>query len=250
VKIRNVITGLLLGMLPGAAMAAPDAAALQNVDRIFADWRLAAHVPGLVYGVVIDGKLVHVHGLGVQDTETATPVTADSLFRIASMSKAFTALAILKLRDDGKLSLDAAAETYLPEIRSWTYPTTDSPKITVRNLLTHSSGFVEDNPWGDRQQVMTPQAFTALLKDGVAFSRSPGLAMEYSNMGYAMLGRIIGNVSGTRYQDYIGRELFAPLGMASTGFDVFASPAARRAFALLEPFFDAFSRRLLSSRLG
>jgi CubicO group peptidase (beta-lactamase class C family) len=229
VKIRQFVKGLLLGMLPGAAMAAPDAAALQNVDRIFEDWRLAAHVPGLVYGVVVDGKLVHVHGLGVQDIETATPVTAESLFRIASMSKAFTALAILKLRDDGKLSLDAAAETYIPEIRSWAYPTTDSPKITVRNLLTHSSGFVEDNPWGDRQQVMTPQAFTALLKDGVAFSRSPGLAMEYSNMGYAMLGRIIGNVSGTRYQDYIGRELFAPLGMVSTGFDVFASPAARRA---------------------
>lgn len=228
-KIRHILASFLLGTAPGVAIAAPDAAALRDVDRVFAEWRLAAHVPGLVYGVVADGKLVHVQGLGVQDTQTAATVTADTLFRIASMSKAFTALAILKLRDEGLVSLDATAETYLPEIRSWTYPTTDSPKITVRNLLTHSSGFVEDNPWGDRQQVMAPDAFTALLKDGVAFAKSPGLAMEYSNLGYAMLGRIIGNVSGTRYQDYVQHKLFEPLGMTSTGYDVLASPAARRA---------------------
>ena len=227
--IRHLLLGFLLGTAPIAAGATPDEKAFEEIDRIFADWRLASHIPGLVYGVVVDGKLMHVHSIGVQDTETATPVNADSLFRIASMSKAFTALAILKLRDDGKVSLDAPAETYLPEIKSWTYPTTDSPKITVRNLLTHSSGFVEDNPWGDRQQVLTPVEFTALLKEGVAFAQSPGLGMEYSNMGYAMLGRTIGKASGIRYQDYIRRELFAPLGMASTGFDVLASPQQRRA---------------------
>lgn len=228
-KIKQTIAALLFALTPGGATAAPDAAALKEVDRVFSEWRLAAHVPGLVYGVVVDGKLVHVRGLGVQDIDANTPVNADSLFRIASMSKAFTALAILKLRDDGKLALDAPAETYLPEIKAWTYPTTDSPRITVRNLLTHASGFVEDNPWGDRQQVMAEAAFTSLLKDGVAFAQGPGLGFEYSNLGYAMLGRIIGNVSGTPYQDYIRRELMAPLGMASTGYDVFASPAARRA---------------------
>ncbi|WP_426166850.1 serine hydrolase domain-containing protein [Sandarakinorhabdus sp. DWP1-3-1] len=223
------VAAILLALAPAPAIAAPDAAALREVDRIFGEWRLAAHVPGLVYGVVVDGRLVHVRGLGVQDLESNRPVTADSLFRIASMSKAFTALAILKLRDDGKLALDAPAETYLPEIAAWTYPTTDSPRITVRNLLTHSSGFVEDNPWGDRQQVMAEADFTALLKGGVAFAQGPGLGFEYSNLGYAMLGRIIGNVSGVRYQDYIRREMMTPLGMTSTGYDVFASSAARRA---------------------
>ena len=79
------------------------------------------------------------------------------------MSKAFTALAILKLRDEGKLALDSPAEAYVPEMRDWRYPTSDSPKITVRNLLTHSAGFVEDNPWGDRQQVMPEAEFTAML---------------------------------------------------------------------------------------
>uniref|UniRef100_UPI003982EDED serine hydrolase domain-containing protein n=1 Tax=Phenylobacterium sp. TaxID=1871053 RepID=UPI003982EDED len=154
-KLYAAMAALLLALAAPARAAPPSPAALAEVDRIFADWRLAAHAPGLVYGVVADGKLVHVRGLGVQDTGSNTPVTADTLFRIASMSKAFTALAILKLRDEGKLLLDAPAETYVPELKAWRYPTTDSPRITVRNLLTHTAGFVEDNPWGDRQQVMS-----------------------------------------------------------------------------------------------
>ena len=228
-KLRTGLVCLLLASASAAHAAAPDEKALAEIDKIFADWRLAAHAPGVVYGVVADGKLVHVEGLGVQDLAMEKPVTGESLFRIASMSKAFTALAILKLRDEGNISLEAPAEAYVPELKNWRYPTTDSPKITVRNLLNHTAGFVEDNPWGDRQQVMTEAEFTALLAEGVPFSRSPGLAMEYSNLGYALLGRIVSNVSGTRYQDYIRREIMTPLGMASTGYDIFASPSERRA---------------------
>jgi len=227
--LAAVAACLFLATAPTAQAAAPDKATLAEVDKIFADWGLSAHTPGLVYGVVVDGQLVHVKGLGVQETTSKTPVGADSLFRIASMSKAFTALAILKLRDEGKLSLDAPAETYVPEMKGWRYPTADSPRITVRDLLTHTAGFVEDNPWGDRQQVLTEAEFSKLLADGVPFSRAPGLAMEYSNLGYATLGRIVGNVSGLPYQDYIRREIMAPLGMTSTTYDVLVSPQARRA---------------------
>jgi CubicO group peptidase (beta-lactamase class C family) len=226
----RLIFALAFMLLGSAAPAAPlEPAVTREVDRIFADWALDAHVPGLVYGIVQDGRLVHVRGFGVQDVDGRRPVTADSLFRIASMSKAFTALAILKLRDEGKLALDAPAETYVPELKTWHYPTTDSPRITVRNLLTHSAGFVEDNPWGDRQQVLSEEAFTDLLRAGPPFARAPGLAMEYSNYGYAILGRIISNVSGERYEDYIRTHLMMPLGMGSTGYDIFASPPARRA---------------------
>src|SRR5919106_1254777 len=155
--------------------------------------------------------------------------TAARTGRIASMSKAFTALAILKLRDEGKLRLDDPAERYVPELKGWSYPTGDAPKIRVRDLLNHTAGMVEDNPWGDRQQVLTEAEFTALLKAGVPFSRAPGLAMEYSNLGYALLGRIISNVSGQPYQDYIRTRLMVPLGMTSTTYDVFKSPPSRRA---------------------
>lgn len=223
------LIGLVLLLAPPARAATPSPETLAEIDQIFADWRLSAHAPGLVYGVVADGQLVHVKGLGVQDLDSKAPVTADSRFRIASMSKAFTALAILKLRDEGKLGLDAPAELYIPELKGWRYPTTDSPKITVRHLLTHTAGFVEDNPWGDRQQVMPEAEFTRYLAEGVPFSRPPGLAMEYSNLGYAMLGRIITNVSGRPYQDYIRTQIMQPLGMSSSGFDIFASPKSARA---------------------
>jgi serine-type D-Ala-D-Ala carboxypeptidase/endopeptidase len=228
--LASLSTGAAARPAPVPVQAgAIDPAALAEVDRIFADWRLSAHAPGLVYGIVADGRLVHVRSLGMLDTATKAPVGPDSLFRIASMSKAFTALAILKLRDEGKVRLDDPAELYVPELKSWTYPTGDSPKIRVRDLLNHAAGMVEDNPWGDRQQVLTEAEFTALLKARVPFSRSPGLAMEYSNLGYALLGRIISNLSGQPYQDYIRTRLMVPLGMTSTTYDIFASPPARRA---------------------
>jgi CubicO group peptidase (beta-lactamase class C family) len=205
------------------------AQAIPAIDRIFADFQLDSHAPGLVYGVVADGRLVHVKAMGVQDLEARRPVTADSLFRIASMSKAFTALAILKLRDEGKLSLDELAESYVPELKAWRYPTTDSPRIRVRDLLSHSSGMVTDDPWGDRQQVISEAEFTRMLRDGVPFTRAPGTAFEYSNFGYALLGRIVTNVSGLPYDQYIRRHIQQPLGMASTGYEVRDWPIERRA---------------------
>jgi len=211
-------------------LAAPlDAATDAKVETIMEQWRLDAHVPGLVYGIVAGGELIEVKGLGVQDVTGKRPVDADSLFRVASMSKAFTALAILKLRDEGKVSLDALAENYVPELRGWTYPTRDSRRIRVRDLLNHVAGFVTDDPWGDRQQPLSEAEFTKVLKAGVPFSRQPGIAMEYSNLGYATLGRIVTNVSGKPYQDYIRNTILSPLGMSSTGFDIAQSPLERRA---------------------
>ena len=229
--MKRAILLLLAGLgFAASAQAKPlDPALAKQVDKIFADWNLVTHTPGVAYGLVVDGELVHAGAVGIQDVETRTPVGTDSLFRIASMSKAFTALAILKLRDEGKIVLDAPAERYVPEMKQWKYPTSDSPRITVRHLLTHTAGFVEDNPWGDRQQVLTEPEFTTILKRGVAFSRPPGLAMEYSNLGYALLGRIVSNTSGMRYQDYIRTRIMQPLGMASTTYDVFSSPPGRRA---------------------
>jgi D-alanyl-D-alanine-carboxypeptidase/D-alanyl-D-alanine-endopeptidase len=200
-----------------------------EVDRIFADYALDSHIPGLVYGIVADGRLVYVRGLGVQDLESNRPVTPDTLFRIASMTKAFTALTVLKLRDDGKLQLDALAETYVPELRGWKYPTKDSPRIRVRDLLNHTAGFVTDDPWGDRQTPLPEPEFSRLLREGVPFARTPATAMEYSNLGFALLGRVVTNVSGHPYADTITHSLLQPLGMESSGFFVDAAPRDRRA---------------------
>jgi len=225
-RVLGAIAIVLAAVRP---VAAQDAAVLADIDRTMEAYRLDSHIPGMVWGIVRDGKLVHVKGAGIQETEARRPVTPETLFRIASMSKAFTALSILKLRDEGKLSLDAPAETYVPELKAWRYPTSDAPKIRVRDLLNHTAGFVTDDPWGDRQTPLPEAEFSKLLADGVPFTRTPGLAMEYSNLGYALLGRIVSNVSGQPYADYIRGLLMTPLGMASTTYDVLASPANRRA---------------------
>ena len=211
---------------PGSAPAADPFAA---TDRIFADFCLDAHIPGLVYGVVQDGRLVHVGTFGVQDLDSRRPVNADTLFRIASMTKAFTALTVLKLRDDGRLHLDANAEDYVPEMRTWKYPTEDSRRIRVRDLLSHAGGFVTDDPWGDRQTPLPEADFSRLLREGVPFTRAPGTAYEYSNLGYALLGRIITNVSQHPYAETITQTLLVPLGMRSSGFVADAAPQLRRA---------------------
>jgi len=211
----------------GAANPPTDAYAV--ADRIFADYVLDAHIPGLVYGIVADGQLVHVGTYGVQDLDSKRPVTRDSLFRIASMTKAFTALTVLKLRDDGRVRLDAPAADYVPELRAWKYPTDDTPPLRVRDLLNHVSGFVTDDPWGDRQQPLAEADFTQMLRAGVPFTSAPGTRMEYSNLGYALLGRIITNVSQQPYADTITSTLLQPLGMASSGFDVEKAPLERRA---------------------
>lgn len=200
-----------------------------GIDRQFEAFQRDTPTPGLVYGVVAEGRLVHVRGFGVQDVDSKRPVTPDTLFRIASMTKAFTALSILSLRDAGKLSLDDLAEKYVPEMRGWKYPTSDSPRIRIRDLLSHVAGFVTDDPWGDRQTPMPEAEFTKLLQAGVPFSRVPDTAHEYSNFGYALLGHIVAKVSGMPYRTYVERTILKPLGMTSSGFEVSEWPIERRA---------------------
>ncbi|MEO6223683.1 MAG: serine hydrolase domain-containing protein, partial [Vicinamibacterales bacterium] len=166
-------------------------AALPEVDTVFASFAQSSRVPGIAYGVLIDGQLVHTGSVGVRELASRSPITPDTVFRIASMTKSFTALCILKLRDEGKLSLDDPAERYVPELAGLKYPTADSPKLTIRHLLSHSEGFPEDNPWGDQQLAVSETEFTAMLKAGIPFSNAPGVAYEYSNYGFAILGRVV-----------------------------------------------------------
>src|ERR1700733_10466551 len=229
VTLAATLTLLLQVTGTYASAETSDPRAFAEVDRIFADYALDSHIPGLVYGIVADGKLVYVRGMGVQDLESNRPVTPNTLFRIATMTKAFTALTVLTLRDSGKLQLDALAETYVPELRGWKYPTQDSPRIRVRDLLNHTAGFVTDDPWGDRQTPMREAEFSQLLRDGVPFARAPATAMEYSNLGFALLGRVISNVSGHPYAETITHSLLQPLGMQASGFVAEAAPRELRA---------------------
>ena len=189
-----------------------------DTDTLAADFQLRGGQPGLAYGIVIDGELVHAAGFGELCLGGPVP-DADTVFRIASMTKSFTASAVLALRDDGALRLDDPAEEYVSELRGWPPVTRHSVPVSLRHLLTMTAGFPTDDPWGDRQQGLPLEEFAAFLAGGVSFARAPGIRFEYSNLGYAILGRVITAVTGAAYQDYIRDRLLRPIGMTRTGFE-------------------------------
>jgi CubicO group peptidase (beta-lactamase class C family) len=205
------------------------ATAFPEIERYLAGRMASDHLPGLAFGVVIDGELAFGKGLGVRDVASGAPADLDTAFRIASMTKSFTALAILKLRDAGRLSLEDPVATHIPELAALAYPTRDTAPITIRQLLTHSEGFPEDNPWGDRQLAVPDQTLSTWLKAGLPFSTPPGTGFEYSNYGFAILGQVVARVSGVRYRDYVTEQILRPLGMTSTYWEPSAVPAAHLA---------------------
>ena len=218
---RPKLSGKLSSIAPPSKFIDPDratklATAFPEVDRIMTAFAERSSVPGIAYGIVIDGKLAHVGVSGLREVSSKSPVDTASVFRIASMTKSFTAVAILQLRDAGKLSLDAPAERYVPELAKLRYATSDAPRISVRDLLSHSAGFPEDNPWGDQQLSATDAELSQMIMRGIPFSTAPSTGYEYSNFGFAILGRIVQNVGGMPYPQYIRTKVLQPLGMTVT----------------------------------
>jgi serine-type D-Ala-D-Ala carboxypeptidase/endopeptidase len=220
---RPVLAAALIAAMPAAAAPLPP----ELAARIDADMRAAAAAnkwPGMAWGIVKRGEgLVHAGHIGIADIASGRPVQADTRFRIASMTKAFTALTIHELAAEGKIRLDDPVVRHVPELAGW------ADAITITDLVHHMAGFVTDDPWGDRQTPLPEAEFTALLKAGVPFTRATGLTHEYSNLGYAILGRVIRNVSGQPFEAEIARRRFQPLGMAATGFNLADVPQAKLA---------------------
>lgn len=182
------------------------------IDKMYKEYTEKNHFPGYAFGIMVDSRLVYSGSGGYTDIEKKIPATPQSMFRIASMTKSFTAMAILKLRDEGKLRLDDPVYLYIPEIKNQKL-THDTAEITIRELLTHSAGFPQDDPWGDRNLNKTNEELMTLLQKGVSFSNPPGTTYEYSNLAFTMLGLIIKKVSGISYQDYIAANIWQPLEM-------------------------------------
>lgn len=203
--------------------------AIPIIDKMYKDFAEAKRVPGYAYGIVIDGQLAYKGSGGYANIEEKIPATTSTMFRIASMSKSFTSLAILHLRDAGKLRLDDPVELYMPAIKGQGL-TKDAPPITIRHLMSHSAGFPEDNPWGDRQLADTEKDLNDLIKKQLSFSNAAGIEYEYSNLGFAMLGYIIHKVSGITYDAYIKKHILNPLGMNTTTFEFKTIPKDKFAF--------------------
>ena len=172
------------------------------------------HQPGLAVGFVYDGELLWGKGYGFADVDSGTPVTLDTRFRIASISKTFTAVGILQLRDAGRLSLDDPASAYL----DWFDLRYDgAPPITIRSLLMHASGLPRDshNPmWTDCDAPSWDEFASELQKR--APTRAPNDKFAYSNVGYSLLGGIIEAVSGQTWGEYLQQNILDRLGMSET----------------------------------
>jgi CubicO group peptidase (beta-lactamase class C family) len=194
---------------------------LTAVDERFAAEFAQGRSPGLVYAVVRDGEILHANGLGTTTLDQDVRPTARSVHRIASMTKSFTASAVLLLRDRGALRLDDPVSAYVPELEGFRH-TPDAPDLTIRHLLTMSGGLLTDDPWGDRNESQTAAELGELLAGGFTVGAAPGTRFEYSNLGYAVLGRIVDSLTGGDggYRRLVLDAITGPLGMAATRYDV------------------------------
>lgn len=211
--------------LPAAAFTDPQrlakiAAAYPELEKLFADEHDKAKLEGLVVGLVVDGQLAWSKGWGYRDVAARAPADADTVFRIGSMTKTFTATAMLKLRDEGKLGLDDRADRYIPELGSVVYARRDAPPITLRNLVTHSSGLPQFGAFdfcNPKHEVTEDEVARALRGAWLAFPTNT--FTDYSTEGMGLAGNIVGRVSGMGYRPYVSRALLAPLGMTESAWN-------------------------------
>jgi CubicO group peptidase (beta-lactamase class C family) len=167
--------------------------------------------PNLVAALVNQNSVLHHVAFNLpQNKMTTNPLTTQ--FRIASMTKPFTALSLLQLRDSGKLTLDHKIKYYLP----WLNENWDG--ITIKHALTMRSGFSKDDPWADRTLNHSNQEIESRFNQFRPIYK-PDIHYQYNNLGYMILGKIISQVSGLSLEEYMKSHIFKPLGMKNTGFN-------------------------------
>ncbi|MCY0994409.1 serine hydrolase [Nannocystis sp. ILAH1] len=171
---------------------------------------------GLAAGVVIDGELAWFRGYGHRDPARGLPVERDSVFGVGSITKTFTALAVLKLRDEGRLDLDRPAASYLPALDDIAYPTADSPRFTVRQILTHTAGLPRMGNFAEYPETPPGRAEFLATLAGIGLDRPPGERRVYSNLGFQLLGPLVEEVAGVDHRRYVRDQILTPLGMTST----------------------------------
>jgi len=221
-----VLRALLFALLASALafQPAPAADAWSRVAALYRQRLQQAGIVGSGLMFVRDGRVLHKAFEGYQDRVARRSVDEETIFHWASITKTFTGVAIMQLRDRGLLTLDDPAIKYVPELRQVHNPFGDMSQVTIRHLMSHSGGFRAGTwPWGGDQpwhpfepthweQVVAMFPYTELLF-------KPGSQYRYSNPGVIFLGRIIETLSGDDYEVYVAKNIFMPLGMTRSFFD-------------------------------
>ena len=196
------------------ALAISAAAALPGaqVDGVVGAAMQELHLAGSSLAVVDHGRVALLRGYGLADVEHRVPVTADTVFEIGSITKQFTATAVLMLVEEGKVALDDPIAKHLPGVpQPWS-------GITVRHLLNHSSGiqnYLTVSGLPDLTR-LTHDQIAAVFFDRLPLEFQPGETWSYSNSGYLLLGNVIEKASGRSYWDFLRERIFLPLGMTAT----------------------------------
>jgi CubicO group peptidase (beta-lactamase class C family) len=212
--VRSAVVFSFVFSVPARTLVDPSPA---QVDAAVESQRTAQKIPGVAVAICHDGKLLKATGYGLANVELNVPVTPETIFQTGSVGKQFTSMAIMTLVEQRKIALDDKITKYLPESpSSW-------KTITVRQLLTHTSGIAdyggEEDTMGKgvinfRRDYTEEELIQAFAKMPMDFP--PGEKWSYSNTGYVLLGIIIHRATGEFYGDYLQQRIFKPLGMNST----------------------------------
>jgi CubicO group peptidase (beta-lactamase class C family) len=227
------LTWILIAAVPAVVASLPPAirASGQSPETRFAEAQrfyraaLADHaIVGSGLAVVSDGRIIARDNAGLRDRDANLPVTDDTIFHWASITKTFTGIALMQLRDRGLVSLDDPAVKYVPELRKVSNRFGPMEAITVRHLLSHSAGFRAGTwPWGGGEawQPFEPPGWEQLagMMPYTRIEFAPGSKYSYSNPGLVFVGRIIEDLAGEPFETYVDKEILRPLGMTRAFFD-------------------------------
>jgi CubicO group peptidase (beta-lactamase class C family) len=233
-RIKTLLLGLVVFfLLMPAALAAQSNGRLLTIDAFVHERMESLNIPGAALAIVREGEIVHLAGYGVAN-EAGDPVTPQTPFLLASLSKPVTAVAVMQLAEAGQIELDAPIQQYLP----WLLP--DTP-ITVRHLLHQTSGLDETEGYRRNLEPDAPNALAASIQRlaDAELNNPPGTTFEYSNSNYDVLGLLIETVTGQPYPDYIQAHIFTPLAMNNS----FTSLSAARAAGMSSAFYPFFGRQ-------
>jgi D-alanyl-D-alanine carboxypeptidase len=179
----------------------------KQIDAIALGALAHQHLAGLTLAIAMAGTIIYSRGYGYRNLARHLLATPDTIYNIASMSKQFTAACIMLLQQDGKLTIDDPLSKYLPDLPN-------ARNITLRNLLNHTSGFIDYLDVLDANDVTTPRILAALRKAPLQFA--PGSRYQYSNSNYILLGQVVQKASGMPFDEFVRRRIFRPLRLTST----------------------------------
>ncbi len=214
--IRSIVLLSVLAV-SAAAQQAANTSLRDQTDKVFAKWDSTV-TPGCALSVIKDGQIVYKRGYGMADLDHDLPITPETVFHVASISKQFTAAAILLLAQDGKLSLDDDVHKYIKELPDFGAP------ITIRHLIHHTSGLRDQwellglAGWRYSLDLITDDDVMELISRQKDLNFKPGDKHAYCNTGYTLLAQIVKRVSGQTFREFTTSRIFEPLGMTSTHF--------------------------------